>query len=209
MSTVQAMEWRYATKKFDLSKRLNDEQVQQLLEVVRLAPSSFGLQPYTVLLVKDAEVRQRLSEAAMGQPQITAASHLLVFAADGQVGTQAVSNFIDRAAATRKMPREQLTARETQILGAVNKLGPEDRLAWAQKQAYLALGVLLTAAAQARIDACPMEGFDGARVDDILGLSKQGLKATVFVTLGMRAGDDPFAGLAKVRKPAQEMFISI
>jgi nitroreductase/dihydropteridine reductase len=207
MSTLTAMQWRYATKKFDREQPLTADQVHTLMETVRLSPSSFGLQPYRLINVENPETRERIKQAAMGQPQISDGSHLIVFAVDKQLDVAAVASFIDNAAATRKLPRESLAARETQIAGAVTKLEPKERTAWAQKQAYLALGVLVAAAAEAGIDACPMEGFDVATVDAILGLDKLGLTATVFAVLGHRAADDPMAALAKVRKPLDQLLL--
>lgn len=207
MSTLAAMQWRYATKKFDRQKSLNADQLGTLLETVRLSPSSFGLQPYRLINVEDAALRERIQQAAMGQPQIVDGSHLIVFAVDKQLDGADVESFIDNAAAARKLPRESLAAREAQIVAAVNKLDTKERLAWAQKQAYLALGVLLSAAAAAGIDACPMEGFDVAAVDEILGLEQLRLTATVFAVLGHRAEDDPMAAMAKVRKPLDQLLL--
>ncbi|MFS2158569.1 NAD(P)H-dependent oxidoreductase [Pseudomonas sp. Pseusp122] len=209
MTFSTSMQWRYATKKFDTAAKVPEEQIQDLLHSVRLAPSSYGLQPYKVFDVRSEHVRQQIREASMGQPQITEGSHLLVFAARTDLDIDAVTQFIDLAASTRGVARESLAARETHIQGAVNKLSPAERVTWAQKQVYLALGVLVGAAAHAGIDVCPMEGFDRAQVDHILGLSEQGLTATVFAVLGHRASDDPTAGLNKVRKSAESLFVTV
>lgn len=208
MSLHEAMTWRYATKKFDPSSRLSTAQVEALLGTAALAPSSFGLQPYAIINVANPALRQRISAAAMGQPQVSEASHLLVLAAETHVDEQTVAGFIDRAAALRGVERSTLAAREAQIAGAVMGLDGAARLTWAQKQAYLALGVLLTAAAQAQIDACPMEGFNAPEVDAILGLPEKRLSATVLVTLGTRDAGDPAAKLPKVRKSGQELVIA-
>ncbi len=209
MSTLASMQWRYATKKFDAEKPLPDEQVRDLLETVGLAPSSFGLQPYRLIRVDDQPTRERISQAAMGQPQITGGSHLIVFAVETRIDAAAVGRFVDRAAVARGVARDALAAREAQIVAAMGKMDQATRIDWAKRQAYLALGVLVGAAAQAGIDLCPMEGFDQAGVDAILGLPEQGLTATVFAVLGHRAGDDPAARVAKVRKPFDQLVLAI
>jgi nitroreductase len=203
------MKWRYATKKFDPAAKVSEAELQELLLNVQLAPTSYGLQPFNVIDVRTPALRAQIREAAIGQPQITEGSHLLVFAVRTDLDSAAVAQFIDLAAKTRGVSRETLAPRETHIQGAVNKLIPSERIIWAQKQAYLALGVLVSAAAQMQIDICPMEGFDRSQVDKILGLTEQGLASTVFAVIGHRASDDPTAGLAKVRKSADQLFMTV
>ncbi|WP_431258527.1 nitroreductase family protein [Roseateles chitinivorans] len=192
MSLLSALQWRYATKKFDSTKRLSPHSVDELMQAVNLAPSSFGLQPFHVFNVTDAGLREQIGGATMNPGQVNSASHLLVWAASTRVGPEMVSEFADRAAAIRRVPRESLAGRETLINSQLGKLDEIGRLAWAQRQLYLAMGVLVAAAAEAGIDACPMEGFDSASVDRILGLEAKGLRATTFTLLGHRASDDPF-----------------
>lgn len=203
------MQWRYATKKFDPSAKVSEAELEELLLNIRLAPSSYGLQPFKVIDVRTPALRAQIREAAMGQPQITEGSHLLVFAVRTDLDSAAVAQFIDLAAKTRGLSRDTLAPREVHIQGAVNKLLPSERVTWAQKQAYLALGVLVSAAAQMKIDVCPMEGFDRGQVDRLLGLPQQGLASTVFAVLGHRAADDPTASLEKVRKRAEELFLTV
>ncbi|SEI45231.1 NAD(P)H-dependent oxidoreductase [Pseudomonas sp. NFR16] len=203
------MQWRYATKKFDPSAKVSEAELQELLLNVQLAPTSYGLQPFKVIDVRTPELRAQIREAAIGQPQITEGSHLLVFAVCTDLDSAAVAQYIDLAAITRGLSRETLAPRETHIQGAVNKLLPSERILWSQKQAYLAMGVLVSAAAQMQIDICPMEGFDRTQVDRILGLTEQGLASTVFAVIGHRAADDPAAGLAKVRKSADQLFLTL
>jgi nitroreductase/dihydropteridine reductase len=136
----------------------------------------------------------------MGQPQILGGSHLVVFATETNLNEQSVANYIDAAAVARKAPREALAPREAQINAAINKMSAEQRIEWGKRQTYLALGVLISAAAESGIDASPMEGFDPAQVNAILGLTEQNLTATVLTVLGFRAADDEFATFAKVRK---------
>lgn len=206
MSLLSALQWRYATKKFDPTKRLTPDSVTDLMHAVNLAPSSFGLQPFHIFNVTDGHLREQIADATMNPAQVNSASHLLVWAASSRVGPEMVREFADRAAAIRGVPRESLAGRETLINGQIGKLDAPGRLAWAQRQLYLAMGVMVTAAAEAGIDACPMEGFDADRVDEVLGLHGKGLRATTFTLLGHRAKDDPFGPpMAKVRKPLSDL----
>jgi len=209
MSLVDKLNWRYATKKFDSTKKIAAEKLQNILDAVQLAPSSYGLQHYRILVVEDAEIRARLREVAYGQSQITDASQLIVFAAETNINEAFGKKYLDNVASTRSIPREALAGFEGVILGAINARTPEQLLVWAQKQAYIGLGVLVTAAAEQGIDICPMEGFDPAGFDKVLGLTEKGLTATVIATIGYRADDDATSRAAKVRRPANELFIHV
>ena len=209
MSLIDKLNWRYATKKFDQTKRLSPAQLDELLHAVHLSPSSAGLQSYKVLVVEDAATRQKLREAANGQAQLTDASQLIIFASETNVDADYVKHFIDHVAETRQIGRDNLEGFEQMLNGHVGNLTAEQKLTWSNKQAYIALGVLLTAAAEMGIDACPMEGFNPAKFDEILGLKEKGLTSAVIVAIGFRAEDDGYSKLLKVRKPEAEMFIHI
>jgi len=209
MSLIEKLNWRYATKKFDNTKKLSAVQLSELLEAVHLSPSSAGLQSYKVIVVEDAAIRGKLREAAHGQPQITDASQLIVFASETNLDEAYVKHYIDFVAEKRQIARENLAGFEQMVLGHMNSLTEDQRIVWANKQAYIALGVLLTAAAEMGIDACPMEGFSAAKFDEILGLKAMGLTTAVIAPIGFRAEDDSYGKLAKVRKPDEEMFIHI
>lgn len=209
MSLVDKLKWRYATKKFDSTKKIAADKLQAMLDAVQLAPSSIGLQHYRVLVVEDAETREKLRVAAYGQSQITDASQLIIFAAETNINEEFGKRYIDNVAATRNVPREALAGFEGMVLGAINGRTPEQLLIWAQKQAYIGLGVLVTAAADQDVDICPMEGFDPAAFDEILGLQEKGLTATVIATIGYRSDADDMSRAAKVRRLANEFFIHI
>ncbi|EHQ27269.1 NAD(P)H-dependent oxidoreductase [Mucilaginibacter paludis] len=209
MSLIEKLNWRYATKKFDHTKKLSAEQLESLLSAVQLAPSSMGLQPYRILVVEDAEIREQLREAGYGQQQITQASQLIVFAAETNLDEDFGKKYIDRIAEVREIGREHLAAFEQMVLASVNGQGEGEKIVWAHKQAYIALGVLLTAAADMNIDACPMEGFLAGKFDEILGLKEKGLTTSVIATIGFRAEDDSYSKLAKVRRPKSDLFIHI
>jgi nitroreductase/dihydropteridine reductase len=209
MSLVDKLNWRYATKKFDSTKKIAADKLQNILDAAQLAPSSLGLQHYRILVIEDAETRAKLCAVAYGQSQITDASQLIVFAAETNINEDFGKKYIDNVAATRNVPREALAGFEGAVLGSINSRTPEQLLVWAQKQAYIALGVLITAAAEQDVDICPMEGFDPSAFDEILGLKEKGLTATVMATIGYRAEDDDLSKAAKVRRPADELFIHV
>jgi nitroreductase/dihydropteridine reductase len=209
MSLIEKLTWRYATKKFDQTKKLTSFQLEELLHAVHLSPSSAGVQPYKIIVIEDAATRAKLQQAAHGQAQIADASQLIVFAAETNLDSQYVKNFIDHVAKSRGIDRTGLEGYEQMINGNVSGMTEEQRIIWAKKQAYIALGVLLTSAAELGIDACPMEGFSALRFDEILGLKERGLTTAVIAAIGFRAEDDAYSKLNKVRKPEEEMFIHI
>ncbi|MFY0989587.1 nitroreductase family protein [Halomonas sp. C05BenzN] len=210
MSLIEALNWRYATKRMN-GERVPRAQVDRILEAVRLAPSSYGLQPYSVLVIEDRALRERISPVAFDQPQITQSSHLLVFAAWDPVEEAQVDDLIRLTAETRGQHPDELAAYGNTIKGAVGGFASaREKFQWAAKQAYLALGTALAAAAAERVDASPMEGFDPAGLDDLLGLRAQNLRSVVLMALGYRDGEaDRHAGLEKVRWPREKLFVHL
>ncbi|WP_026994908.1 NAD(P)H-dependent oxidoreductase [Flectobacillus major] len=209
MSLVKSLEWRYATKKYDTSRQLSDEQYEDLLSSVQLAPSSYGLQPYRFITVTDPIKLEQISKAAFGQPQITTASKVLVVTVETNISNETVKNYIDNAAIARNTDRKNLEAREEFVNARLALLSSDQKIEWAEKQAFLAIGILVSAAAEAGIDASPMEGFDPKQVDKILGLKEQHLKSTLLFALGFRSSEDEFATIPKVRKTKEELFITV
>ena len=209
MSLIAPLNWRYATKKFDSTKKLSSAQLDELLKATQLAPSSIGLQAYKIIVVEDKAIREKLREAANGQSQITDASQLIIFASETRLDEAYIANYIDYVSEKREIARENLAGFEQMIKGNVNRLSDEQRIAWSNKQVYIALGVLLTAAAEMGIDACPMEGFNAAQFDELLGLKEKELTTVVLAAVGFRSEDDSYSKLAKVRKPEEELFIHI
>jgi nitroreductase/dihydropteridine reductase len=209
MSLIEKLQWRAAIKSFDHTRKVSAEQLDQLLSAIQLAPSSAGLQHYKVLVVENPEIREKLREAAHGQAQLTQASHVIIFAAETNIDEAYVKKYIDLIAKTREIGREHLEAFEQMILNSVNGLTEDQKIVWAAKQSYIALGVLLAQAAEIGVDACPMEGFLAGKFDEILGLKELGLTTTVIAPIGFRADDDVYSKLAKVRKPKEELFIHI
>src|SRR6266446_673216 len=207
---LDRLNWRYATKQFDPNRKISAQDWTALEDALLLTPSSGGLQPWKFIVVTDPAVRTKLSPASYGQPQITNASHLVVFAAKKNFNEADVDAFISRAAATRGVSIESLAPfRDMLVGGIVRAMDEQARDAWARNQAYIALGNLLTSAALLGIDACPMEGFDRAQYDKILGLRDEGYGSAVIATLGYRASTDKNAEAAKVRFPKEQIFTHI
>ena len=210
MSTIiESLNWRYATKKFDPSAKVSAEDLNTLKEAIRLSASSYGMQPYEVFVIEDPEIRRQLKEASWGQPQITDASHLIVFASKTDVTAKDTEAYMNNISKTRNIPVESLSGFRNMINNSVISLPQEVKSTWAAKQAYIALGNLLASAAQLQIDACPMEGFDAEGYNKILGLKEKGLNAAVIATIGYRSSEDEMQHLPKVRKPSEELFTSI
>ena len=207
---LNRLNWRYATKQFDPNRKISAQDWASLEDALQLTPSSGGLQPWKFIVVTGPAVRAKLLPASYGQPQITNASHLVIFAAKRNFSEADVDAFIHHTAAMRGVPVESLAPfRDMLIGGIVKSMDEPGRDAWARNQAYIALGNLLTSAALLGIDACPMEGFDRAQYDKILGLNKQGFGSAVIATLGYRASSDKYATAYKVRFPKEQVFAHI
>ncbi len=194
---IRQLQWRYATKKFDAARKISKDDWATLEQTLVLAPSSYGLQPWRFYVIENPKVREKLKSASWNQTQITDASHLVVFAIKKDLAAADVERFVQRIADVRKVPSSALDGYKNTMLGSLTTPRPGfDVNAWSARQAYIALGVFLTSAAVLNIDACPMEGFDPAQYDEILGLKKDGYSAVVVATAGYRAAD---AAQAKAR----------
>lgn len=203
MELVEVLNWRYATKKFS-DKKVSEEKVAQIIDAINLSATSFGLQPYRVLVVENAELRKQLGADSFNA-QIIEASHLLVFAAFDSVKEDAIDSYIDLIAQVRAMPAEQLAGFKGMLAPALLSKTDEEIFNWSAKQAYIGLGTGLIAAANLHVDTTPMEGFDATKFDAVLGLKEKGLKSVVLLALGYRdAENDYLANLKKVRLPKDE-----
>ncbi len=205
---LRQFQWRYATKKFDPSRKIAAEDWQSLEQALIHAPSSYGLQPWKFFIVTDPDLKAKLKLASWNQAQITDASHLVVFAIKQNLGAADVDRYLARIAEVRSVPLESLDGFKKMLLGSLNR-PVEEVNAWAMRQLYIALGFFLSAAAMLGIDACPMEGFQPEQYDEILGLSEMGYGATVLATAGYRAADDPYVKLAKVRYKPEDVVIHL
>lgn len=210
MSTfINNQNWRYATKKFDATKKISTDDLNTLKEAIRLSSSSYGLQPYKVIIVENPELRTQLQQAAWGQSQVVDASHLIIFANEINFGEEGIDNYFQNVSKTREVPIESMKAYMDFMKSSIMALPEEARNVWTSKQTYLALGNLLNAAAELKIDVTPMEGFAPAKVNEILGLDKLGLNASVMATIGYRHEEDATQHYKKVRKSNNELFITL
>ena len=202
----EALNWRYAVKKFDASKKIATSDFEQLKEAVKLTPSSYGLQPFKVLVIEDADLRAKLQAACWGQTQIVDASHLLIFASLKDIGKKEVAAYLAHKAELSGIDVSALKGYHDFMVMKIGEKSAQERATWNAKQAYIAVGNLLTSAALMEIDACPMEGFEADQVDEILGLDEQGLSAAVVVALGYRSEEDDTQHAPKVRKSSEDFF---
>jgi nitroreductase len=207
---LESLRWRYATKSFDPARKIPADLWAVLEECLVLAPSSFGLQPYRFLVIEDRAVREKLLPQAWGQRQVVEASHFIVFATRTEVTEAEIDVFLSHTARVRGMPVESLADYRGMMAGTLlsegfRSLAPH----WAMRQAYLALGSLLTCAALLGVDACPMEGFVPAEFDRILGLTGQRLRSAVACALGYRSSSDQYASAPKVRFPRSQLVRTI
>lgn len=205
MNLIEQLNWRYATKRMNGTK-VPQEKVDNILEAVRLAPTSFGLQAFKVIVVEDPALRERIFNEACQQPQIKEASHVLVFAANKNVDATQVDDYMELIANTRKIPVAGLSGFRSAFDGIVAGT-PEQNFVWTARQAYIAFGVGIVAAAAEHVDATPMEGFSTEALDKILGLGDQNLGSTTILTLGYRdETNDALAHAAMVRKATSTLF---
>ena len=210
MSTfLENQNWRYATKKFDATKKISTEDLNFLKEAIRLSTSSFGLQLYKVIIIENQELKAKLLPAAYGQTQITDASHVIVFANQTVVNDSDIDAYLKNISETRGIPLDALSGFGDYMKGTVNPIPAEMKAIWTAKQTYLALGNLLNAAAELKIDATPMEGFDAKKFNEILGLDALNLNAAVIATVGYRHEEDATQHYKKVRKSNEDLFINL
>ena len=200
------LRWRYATKAFDPQRTIDPPTWSALEQALVLTPSSFGLQPWHFLVLQDRALRESLVPHAWGQRQVADASHFVVFCARTQVGEADIDRLIRRTVQVRGGSAEALAGYRKMMVGSIVEGGFRPIIReWAIRQVYIALGNFMTAAAAVGVDTCPMEGFDPAKFDEILGLPARGLTAAVCCAAGYRAASDRYAGLAKVRFPTDEV----
>jgi nitroreductase len=205
-----ALKWRYATKRFDPARQIPDAEWQLLQQSLRLAPSSFGLQPWQFIVVSNPELRAKLQEHSWNQPQIVEASKLVVITSAKAIADEEIDSFINFTATTRGMAASDLAGYRQMIAQFVkNKRETNTLEAWTTKQAYIALGFLMSSAAMMGIDTCPIEGISPPNYDEILGLNSTQFSTRVVCALGYRSSGDNYAMAAKVRYPLNQVIREI
>lgn len=209
MHLLNHLKWRYATKQFDTAKVVSKDQIQLLKLAIQLSPSSYGLQLYKVLIIENPKLQKALKPHSWNQEQITEASHLFVFCNFMQVSDNHIDEYIKQTAEIRNLERNDLKGYGDFMKSKIAEFSDTERLHWTKRQTYLALGNLLNACAELKIDACPMEGFDAEAYNDILNLNDQNLNAAVIAPIGYRSSKDQTQFNIKVRKPLSELFITL
>lgn len=208
-NSIEALNWRYATKVFDSEKKVSAGDLDTVLESMRLSASSFGLQPWKFVVVSNKDIRAKIRAAAWNQPQVTDASHLIVLTVRNDIDEAFVDRYIKSIADVRGMDVSMLKDFSDMIKGSIKTRSPEALKAWSSRQVYIPLGTALLTAATLGIDACPMEGFDNAEVDKILGLGEMNLESLAFLTLGYRSAADKTASYKKSRFSKEEVVVEI
>ena len=206
---VERLNWRYAVKRFDSSRKISATNWQALQTAIHLSPSSFGLQPWRFVVVTDPQLKAKLSEASWGQTQPQDCSHLVALAAKKEVDAIHVDRFIVKTADDRKLDAEALSGYRQVIMQFIEAMAPHEIEAWSARQVYIALGQLMAAAAMAGIDTCPMEGIDKARYDELLGLAGSEYWTIVACAVGYRDESDSSAIAKKTRFAESELFIHL
>lgn len=200
---MKALSWRYATQVFDPERKLPEDTLRTILESGRLAPSSFGVEPWKFIVVTDRDLRAKLREASYGQPKVTDASHLVVIARRTDVRENISRELIERISAATGATADDLGGLRQMVDGAVASRSDAALDAWAAAQTYIPLGIMIETAALLGVDAGPMEGFVPDQADEILGLKAKHLSATTMLALGYR-GEDVAAARPKVRRGFDE-----
>lgn len=209
MNIIDSLEWRYACKKFDKTKKLNESQLMALKKAFNLTATSYGLQPLKMLVIQSEELKTKIFPLAYYQPQVTTCSHLLVICTETDYGPEAVDAKFDLERKLRGTNEEIIEKFRGQLKQIYLKKEADVLERESMYQAYIALGNLMTVCAELKIDSCPMEGFMPAQLDEALELQKQNLKSALLLPVGFRAADDPTNGLKKVRKPLDEVVIDM
>ncbi len=207
--SIKNLEWRYAVKKFDSDKLLPEEKVDGLKQAFNLTATSYGLQPITLLVIKNKVLQQKLVQHSFGQQQVAQASHVLVICIQDAIDSQYIYRYFDKIKKIRGTSDEVLNPFKDALVDDFSKKDVAEIKKWSINQAYLALGNLLTICAMEKIDSCPMEGFVPSAYDEILALGKRGLASVLVLPVGYRSEDDVFSDFKKVRKDLEDSVIEI
>lgn len=209
MTSIDNLKWRYAVKKFDNNRILDQSQVNLLKEAFNLTATSYGLQPIKLLVIQNKELQQQLVEHSWNQQQVAHASHVLVLCVDTALNGNDVESYFERVQQIRQTPDDIINPFKKFLKGVIESKSSTDLFEWAKNQAYLALGNLLTVCAQEQIDSCPMEGFIPEKYDEVLDLKAKNLASVLVLPIGFRAEDDFMKDQKKVRKPLDEIVLEI
>ena len=204
---IDALEWRYATKKFDNQKKIDSAKIELIKKAFNLTATSYGLQPLKLVIVKDEKLKQQLFEQSYNQMQLKTASHVLVICIENTIDANFIEENFELQKQIRQAKDEVVKPFRDFLIKDFTNRDEQQIKAWGINQAYLAMGNLLTICAAEKIDSCPMEGFKAEAYDDILNLHDKGISSALVLPIGYRAEDDKFAGFKKVRRPLEETII--
>ncbi len=207
---LEDLKWRYATKKYDPTKKVAEEDVKKIVEAARLAPTSSGMQQFRVLVITDQELKEKLVPISMDQQAVADCSHLLVFAAWDKYTEERIDKVYDYTTDERGLPRGRFGSYTDKLKGLYLNQSAEENFVHTARQSYIGFGLSIAMAAELKVDCTPIEGFDPAAVDELLGLAEKGLKSVTMLPLGYRDGDnDWLVSMKKVRIPTEEFVIEI
>ncbi|SIS68010.1 Nitroreductase [Zobellia uliginosa] len=209
MDSIKNLEWRYAVKKFDSGKILPQEKIERLKQAFNLTATSYGLQPITLVVIRNKELQKELVEHSFGQQQVVQASHVLVICIQSDIDEAYISRYFEQIKKIRGTSPDILDPFKKALVADFSKKEVHEIEQWSKNQAYLALGNLLTICAMEKIDSCPMEGFVPSAYDTVLNLKEKGLTSVLVLPVGYRADDDMFSEFKKVRKNIEESIIEI
>ena len=210
MALLDDLNWRYATKKYDVTKRVSEKDVHKIVEAARLAPTSSGLQPFRVILISNQELKEKLISIAMDQQIIADCSYVLVFASWDKYTEERIDAIYDRTTDERNLPRGRFGSYTDKLKSIYLSQSPEQNFVHTARQAYIGFGIALAQAAELKVDATPMEGFDNNKLDEALQLSEKGLKSVTMMAIGYRDTEgDWLAPMKKVRNPKEDFLIEI
>lgn len=209
MKNIEALKWRYATKKFKEDTLLPPDKIEVLKNAFNLTATSYGLQPIKMILIQDKQLQEKLVEYSFNQQQVATASHVLIICIEKKVDKEFIERYFKRVHSIRATPEDILEPFQNFLIGDFEKKHIDEISVWATNQAYLALGTLLTVCATEGIDACPMEGFEPEKYDDLLKLQERNLESVLVLPVGYRAEDDMFSEFKKVRRPLSDVVIEL
>lgn len=208
-TTLESLNWRYATKRMN-GQKLKEKQLDGILNAIQLTATSNGLQPFSVIVVEDEQLKRKIAPAAFNQPQVLESSHLLIFAAWTEVSKERIDSYFKQVTEERNLTPNALSAYADRLKTNFSKMSQEEQFQWSSKQAYIALGTAMVAAAEAKIDTTPMEGFERSKIDELFGFHSQSLGASALLALGFRDIEkDPMVDAKKVRRSKEKLFIRI
>ena len=206
---IDYLNWRYATKSFDNTKKVSSQDIDMLVNSALLSPSSYGLQPYKLLVISDLQTRKKLFNYSFNQDQVLDCSHIFLFCIENSLDENYVDSYIDDISNTRNVPKSSLEPFRKSLLSAISNMGEEKYKIWAYKQVYIALGILINNCAIKKIDSCPMEGFEAKKYDEVLELDKKNIQSVVMATVGYRKETDDAKYFPKVRKSKNNFLIEL